>query len=152
MDKSEEYTHQVGVFLTTFAEIEHQTYELLKPFRTHPVGKYAFDQRAFTSRARFAQALIKSSDYEDKDELIDLLERAIELAKFRNDIAHNPVYVSVWVNEDGDVRIEGPEAMDAKTNKRLGILATDVAGKLEEAGEIQTALSKRNLEQTIVEC
>ncbi|MEE2652326.1 MAG: hypothetical protein VYE54_06365 [Pseudomonadota bacterium] len=99
----EELSKSYSRFLFEFNVIEAATYEILNMFPEDSLVKHARSIDKFKNRARFVQALLKSSAIEHKEELYHILDEAISLCAYRNSLAHNPLRVSIARNEEGDI-------------------------------------------------
>ena len=92
----EEIAESVGMFLSSFNEIEAQTYLLLRKLPADELTDYGQKIDRFEPRTRFVQALLRSSGWDDREEVSDLLDRALKLSKYRNKLSHNPIRVTYY--------------------------------------------------------
>ena len=150
MGETDTYRQKAGQFLGHFAEIEHQTYFFLRLLGTDDLVKYAETIKNFKPRVKFLQALLKSSGWDDWEDVSRQLDRAIELAKFRNELMHNPVTITVSQDFYTGKIEEKAVIQDARSLKKLDTLER-IDAQIEIAQEIASTFVKRNLEWEIVE-
>jgi hypothetical protein len=99
----EDWAHALGSFITTFAYIERLVYELFDFFGSDEVARHGRKLRDYKDRARFLQALLRSSGLKSKDKLQELLEQTMQFSTLRNQLAHNPTFYDIYVNDETDV-------------------------------------------------
>jgi len=98
----------VGRAMVSFAEIELVTYKCL----AHIPSDKIFESSSRLQFARRVDLIVEILEGRSPlpvvvSEFVALLKRAKELAKTRNDIAHNPVMMNVFVDKTtGDVLLE----------------------------------------------
>jgi hypothetical protein len=97
----EDLSKSYSRFLFEFNEIEAATYEILEMLPEDSLVKHGKSIDQFKNRARFVQALLKSSSIEHCEELYQILEEAISLSGYRNNLAHNPLRISISRNDMG---------------------------------------------------
>lgn len=103
---AQEISEKVGMFLAAFNEIEAQTYLLLRMLPTDDLTAYGQRIERFEARTRFIQALLRSSGRDDWEEISGLLDRALQLSKYRNKLSHNPIRITIYGYGEDD-RLEG---------------------------------------------
>ena len=141
----------VGEFLSAFTMLEAFSYYVFDLFEEDALSKHGHGISQFQSRVRFAQALLRSSGVITAKRIEDLFEKTLPLAKFRNDIAHNPVFYDIYKNaETGEHKIEGPVWRNpkrrGKKNADLKITESQIQRNTEEALGIY-----RELETLLIE-
>lgn len=136
-------TEAVGQFLAGFNEIEAQTYLLLRMLPSDELTEYAKKIDRFEGRARFIQALLKSSDWDNRKDIHTLLDRALKLSTYRNKLSHNPIRITLYADhEDCESGIAKPSLINAKSGMPINQGFNGLKDKLEETIEISTALSE----------
>jgi hypothetical protein len=132
---------RLGIFLFTFNEIEAQTYEILAILPQDTLVKHCQSIDQFKNRVRFLQALLRSSEIDANNEIEELLEQAIELFGYRNQLAHNPLRVNVLKNENNDVKIQS-SILDVKKGKDIPQILEQLNSKTAKAKSIVINLLK----------
>jgi hypothetical protein len=103
-----ELRYVVGEAITRFSEVEYITYECLRLL----FPEKAFSELAklfFAKRADLVISVLKPTDggADKAPELIAHLRSAKKLAEVRNEIAHNPIHVSIYEEPGtGDMYLE----------------------------------------------
>ncbi len=148
MDKDIE---KIGMFLTTFNEIEAQTYVVLNLLPNDKLRKYALNIDRFEARIRFLQALLQNSSLKDKDEYHDLFNRALSLSTYRNQLSHNPLRINIYQNSKTKEFTLTSEISHAKKDIAIPQVIEQLDTRLKEISAIFYELYKLTSEYTIVE-
>ena len=135
----DETSNDTGLFLQGFNEVEALTYSILELFPEDDLTEHAGNIRQFLNRARFIQALIKSSGIEHGKQLYDLLERAISLSTYRNKLSHNPLRISVFKDSSGSVAAQ-TTLVGAKGDKEYPDVIEQLPTKIKEITSIVDCL------------
>ena len=141
MINTEELSYRYSHFLFEFNEIEAATYEILDRLPEDNLVKHGKSIDQFKNRARFVQALLKSSSIEHREELYQILEEAISLSSYRNELAHNSLRITVSRNDDKDIRI-GYCLSNSKDGSTIPQALEQLPGKLEKAMKIVLRLNE----------
>jgi len=117
----------VGKSIMYFGDIELVTFFCLSTLLTESIHKTT-SKLPFRKRVSIILELLESIELEEKikSEFISLLNEAVNLSGTRNIIAHNPLQMSVFANNEGEIKIR-PEIKKYLTNNvkvDLGALET----------------------------
>lgn len=133
----------VGNFLVCFASIEALTFQVYGLFHPDELRRHGVEQQGFVPRVRFAQALLRGSEIKNAAEIEAMFGRAIPLAKFRNQIAHNPPYTDIFQDPNtGRLTPIGPKWIANKTGKELPITPNGIREQTERATKIYIVLAR----------
>ena len=133
----------IGRFLTNFATLEFHSYGILRLLPDDELSRHGLTIHQFQPRVRFVQALLRSTDWEEKLHLHNLLDSALELASFRNKLVHNPIMINFY--EDPDTKkIRGVPviANPKKPEKNIDIAPKEMEAKQKEAYAIVVDISR----------
>lgn len=137
IDPTESWVQGVGNFITSFAYLEQLTYESYDLLGVDPVVKYGRNQQNYTARDRMLQALLRSSDLEAAARLEELIEHTFSLAKTRNQIAHNPLMVNVYMEVEGKEHYVEPRFHSSRNGEELsGITQSELEDAQARLGEV----------------
>lgn len=136
---TEDWIASVGKAMVSFAEIELVTYKCL----AHIPSEKIFESSSRLPFARRVDLVVEILEGRSPlpaavSEFVALLKRAKELATTRNDIAHNPVMMNVFVNKTtGDLLFErsiatarGGRFIDISAAKEFAAEVEDIAASL----------------------
>ena len=118
----EEWQTAVGKAIVSFAELELITYKCLAHIPMDQISESS-SRLPFSRRVDLIVEILegRSSPPETVSEFVAMLKQAKELAKIRNDIAHNPVMLNVFVHKTtGDLLLEHSIAI-ARGNRFIDI-------------------------------
>jgi hypothetical protein len=135
----DDLSRSVAAFLFTFNEIEAQTYVILDILPEDYLVLHCKKLDQFNTRNRFIQALLRSSQLEKREELIKLLEDSIELSGYRNKLAHNPIRIDVYMNEEGDL-LTTKELYNSKSGTKMVQILEQLSSKTKKSERIFLAL------------
>ena len=147
------HTHlkKIGQFLALFNEIEAQSFVILRLMSQDALVKYASELDRFETRIRLIQALLRSSDIQERNEIESLFERALALGGYRNTLSHNPLRIRITQNSTDGSITETPAVVHAKKRERIPQVVEQLPSKLSEAESILRALNKITAEHTIMD-
>lgn len=131
--ETEDWIAAVGRAMVSFAEIELVTYKCLAHIPSDKIYQSS-SRLEFSRRVDLIVEILEGPSPQPKVilDFITLLKSAKELAKTRNDIAHNPVMMNVYVNKtNGDVLLERSIA-----TARVG-RSIDISAAKEFAAEVE---------------
>jgi len=129
----EEWQAAVGKAIVSFAELELITYKCLAHIPADQIAETA-SRLQFSRRVDLIVEILegRSPLPQAVSEFVAMLKRAKELAQTRNDIAHNPVMLNVFVHRvTGDVLLEHSIAA-ARGNRFI-----DISSAKEFAAEVE---------------
>lgn len=109
---TDKMTMAIGKLIVNFGYIEYETYLWLACLKDSLVGLE--DTGLFGNRAKRLLADLSKSNYTLRDQAIDHWNKALDIAKFRNRIAHNPIMFG-WSSADHVAAPDFLAAMDSKT-------------------------------------
>lgn len=110
--ETEKMTMAVGKLIVNFGYIEYETYLWLACLKDSLVGLE--DTGLFGNRAKRLLGDLSKINHSLRDQAIERWNKALDIAKFRNRIAHNPI-VFGWSGSD---QVGAPDflaVMDTKT-------------------------------------
>lgn len=98
-----EWYFAIGKAIVIFGEIELITHQFLVHFSKEKIAATA-SRQSFTFRADLITEILtgRNSKSEQINAFIQMLKRSRELARTRNDIAHNPVMLNVFASKISD--------------------------------------------------
>jgi hypothetical protein len=76
-----------------------------------------------------------AAGWEKGDELAQSLEKAIDLSKLRNQLAHNPMYLDLLMDDEGNIEIGGPKIVKSKSGGHISEITFDYISK--SLGKVQ---------------
>lgn len=136
MDESSEEWHMViGHYITSFSFIEKLVYELIDSLPSGNAYKHARSFKDFNDRARFLQVSALAAGWEERENIVRSLEAAISLSKIRNQLAHNPMYLDLVMDDEGNIDIVSPKIIKAKSGGHLSEITFEFIAK--SAGKVQ---------------
>lgn len=106
--ETEEWVGTVGKAIIAFGELELITYKCLAHIPSDKICETS-SQLLFARRVELLVEILEGRSPLPPvvSEFVAMLKRARELAKTRNDIAHNPVVMNMFVNKStGDILLE----------------------------------------------
>lgn len=115
--EQESWPEAIGTYITSFAYVELLVYELFELLPQDTVVSSHSGLRDFSERVRLLQALIRSSAWHDKADIENLLEALMAHATLRNQIAHNPLFIDIFV--DGENVVTSGRLIHTKKRKPL---------------------------------
>lgn len=137
--ETEDWIAAVGKAMVSFAEIELVTYKCL----AHIPSDKIYESSSSLPFARRVDLIVEILEGGSPlpvgvSDFVALLKRSKELAKTRNDIAHNPVMMNVFVNKTtGDVLLErsieaarGGRFIDISAAKEFAAEVEDIAASM----------------------
>ena len=103
VSETNEWRSAIGKAMVSFGEIELITYQCLVHLPKDKIEATA-SRQGFTFRVDLIVEILNgwNSKSEQVDSFIQMLKRARELARTRNDIAHNPVMLNVFASQISD--------------------------------------------------
>lgn len=137
VDLQHKWATQIGRVFIAFGSIEYITIQCLKTIPTDNIFKSTRNFQ-LTSRIELIQDLLEPLSDAEVERFVALLQRAKDLAKKRNLLAHNPLMLNVYVNEENDFRMQETVAslrderkhMTYEELKSLALEAEDLASQL----------------------
>lgn len=144
-ESSEEWHMVIGHYITSFSFIEKLVYELIDLLPSGTVYKHARSLKDFNDRARFLQISALAVGWGNGEDIARSLEDAIALSKIRNQLAHNPMYLDLVMDEEGNIDIASPKMIKAKSGGHLSEITFEYisrsAGKVQKcAGDLLRAI------------
>lgn len=118
-DLLDEWDRQIGSYISTYAESERLVYCLYRLLDQDAVSKHGASLRDSADRIRFLQALLRSTALAHKKDLESVLETLIDLGKTRNQVAHNPVFLDIYLSENGENHSIEPFIHSSRKDKRI---------------------------------
>ena len=142
-DFSDDWVEAIGRYITGFAHVELLVYELYDLLPIDPLSKHGRNHRDYSDRVRLLQALLRSVSWSQCDKLEEYLEITLELSSLRNQIAHNPMFIEVWLDDaQENVRVN-PVITDAKKGHNLEHITLEMLQiKLDQLNAVSTAVAK----------
>ncbi len=139
-DLAKEWALEIGSYITNFSYIELLVWEMFELLPDDPVVRSHKDLKGFSERARLLQALVRSSDWADKEIIESHLESALSMAVLRNNLAHNPLFIDVYI--DGENVSEDARLVNSRNRKRIEhITLEELRKKREQLIELSTELA-----------
>ncbi len=114
---ADDWNQSIGAFITLFAYVELLVYELFEMLPQDSVSRSHKDLRDFSERARLLQALIRSSEWQEKEQTEELIEKLLPLATLRNQLAHNPLFIDLYT--DGTEIVTKTRIVEAKKRRPM---------------------------------
>ena len=134
-----DWSQSIGTFITSFAYIELLVYELFEMLPQDSVSRSRKDLRDFSERARLLQALVRSTDWHEKKQIEELIEKSLPLATLRNQLAHNPLFIDLYT--DGTEIIAKTRIVQAQKRTRMDhITLEQLRNKLSELTDLASKL------------
>ena len=134
-----EWQAVVGKAIVSFAELELITYKCLAHIPMDQISETS-SRLQFSRRVDLIVEILEGRSPLPKavSDFVAMLRRARELAQIRNDIAHNPVMLNVFVHKvTGDVLLEqsiaaarGNRFIDISSAKELAAAVEDLAASM----------------------
>ncbi len=117
-DLTKEWALEIGSYITNFSYIELLVGEMYELLQNDPEVQSLTDPGSFSRRARSLKLLVRTSDWTDKEIIESHLESALSMATFRNELAHNPLFIDICA--DGENVSEDARLVHSRNRKRIG--------------------------------
>lgn len=141
-DFSDDWVGTIGRYITAFAYVELLVYELYDLLPDDRVTKHGREHRDYRDRARLLQALMRSVSWSQGEVIDQLLEKTLEFSSLRNQIAHNPMFIEVWLDGSQDYVKVNPVITDARKGHNLEHITLRLLNtRLEELHTLSTKIA-----------
>jgi hypothetical protein len=136
--ETEAWRAVVGKAIVSFGELELITYKCLAHIPSDQISESS-SRLGFAQRVDLIVEILEGRAPlpEFIAQFVNMLKRAKVLAKTRNDIAHNPVMLNVFVNE-----VSGDVALEHSIATARGGRVIDLAAAKEFADEVEGLAAK----------
>jgi hypothetical protein len=139
LHETEEWRAVIGKAIVCFGELELITYKCLAHIPTDKISETS-SRLQFARRVDLIVEILEGRNPLPKvvSDFVAMLKRAKELAKTRNDVAHNPVMLNMFVHKtSGDVMLEhsiatvrGERFIDLPAAKEFAAEVEDLASSM----------------------
>lgn len=115
----------IGSYISSYAESERLVYKIYSLLPTDKLSKYGAELRDSAQRIRFLQALLRSNLTAHNKDLEQILESLIALGKTRNEVAHNPIFLDIYLSDDGERHSIKPFIHHSRKDERMAHITLD---------------------------
>jgi len=142
-DFSDEWVEAIGHYITGFAYVELLVYELYDLLPADRLSKHGRDHRDYSDRVRLMQALLRSVSWSQRKVLDQLLDDTLEFSTLRNQIAHNPMFIEVWLDDAQEKVKINPVITHAQKGYNLEHITLELLNtKLEQLHSVSSDIAK----------
>jgi hypothetical protein len=134
-ESSEEWSMAIGHYITSFSFIEKLVYEFIELLPPESFYKHVRSLKDFRDRARFLQVSALAVGWDEGENIVRSLEEAIGLSKIRNNLAHNPIYLDLLMDDEGNIKIGSPKIIKAKSGGHISEVTFEYISK--SSGKVQ---------------
>lgn len=143
----ENWVNLIGKFFVSFAKIEHTTCISIQHFSEDNITKTA-NNLPFKTRVELLIELIKGKNYIDTEKAekhIELLKISLKLSEKRNIIAHNPILLDLYTQEETE-ELQEREVIVSKRSKKKRIYLENLEKMVDEVEKLSKELVDGYLE------
>lgn len=137
VDLEGKWAAEIGKAFVAFGSIESITIDCIRKLPRDPIAT-ATRSLSFSQRIELLVEILESREEAVMHELASLLKRAKELAKMRNLIAHNPLFLEFYTNDLGDFLFE--ERIVSTKNERHKISFEELASFASESEALASSI------------
>lgn len=142
-DFSDDWVEAIGRYITGFAHVELLVFELYDLLPDDQLSKHGRDHRDYSDRVRLMQALLRSVSWSQRKVLNQLLDDTLEFSTLRNQIAHNPMFIEVWVDDAKENVKVNPVITHARKGHNLEHITLELLNtKLEQLHAVSMGIAR----------